>query len=53
MTHEPTTTGPNKNVRVILPPDLYRRLRIAAAERDLPIGTLVIEAVVSHLTKTP
>lgn len=40
------TKGTNlaRHVRVILTPDLYRRLRHVAVERDVALGTLLVEA---------
>lgn len=45
-----TTAGTVKHVRVVLPVHVYRALRHAAVERDVPVGEIITEAARRYLS---
>jgi predicted DNA-binding protein len=44
-----TTTEKNKHLRVQVAAKMHRRLRHLAADRDVPVGALIAEAIETYM----
>lgn len=46
---QPPAPGPDKPVRLLLPPDVHARLRVIAAEHGKSMATYVRDLVTEHV----